>query len=189
MNLTIPARSKPCYKQGPGVFSPEQLSEHRRLRISSWRHIWNARLLVILSSPVIYACVLPFLLLDAAVAVYQLVCFPIYGIPKVRRDDYLVFDRGRLAYLNTIEKVGCIYCSYANGLLALITEVAARTEQYFCPIKHAQPLVQIHSRYGKFLPFGDARAYRSKSDAVAHEFGDLTPASNQPLQSSASKTI
>ncbi len=95
MNLTIPARSKPCYKQGPGVFSPEQLSEHRRLRISSWRHIWNARLLVILSSPVIYACVLPFLLLDAAVAVYQLVCFPIYGIPKVRRDDCLVFDRGR----------------------------------------------------------------------------------------------
>jgi len=188
MNLTIPARSKPCYKQGPGVFSPEQLSEHRRLRISSWRHIWNARLLVILSSPVIYACVLPFLLLDAAVAVYQLVCFPIYGIPRVRRVDYLVFDRGRLAYLNTIEKAGCIYCSYANGLLALITEVAARTEQYFCPIKHAQPLIQIHSRYGKFLPYGDGRAYRSQSGAVAQDYGDVAAGSNDSAQSRTGKT-
>src|ERR1035441_101694 len=68
-----------------------------------------------------------YLLLDASVALYQFVCFPIYGIPKVPRKDYLVFDRGVLAYLNTIEKVGCIYCSYANGLLALITEIAART--------------------------------------------------------------
>jgi len=164
---------KPFHKQGPVSFSPETLSDHRRFKISSWKHIRSARLLVILSSPVIYACVLPFLLLDAAVSLYQSVCFPIYGIPKVRRKDYLVFDRGRLAYLNTIEKVGCIYCSYANGLLALITEVAARTEQYFCPIKHAQQLIQIHSRYAKFLPYGDARAYRGQSDAVAHAYSDI----------------
>ncbi|MEI9976215.1 MAG: hypothetical protein WDO73_31715 [Ignavibacteriota bacterium] len=130
-------------------------------------------LLVILSSPLIYACVLPFLLLDVSVELYQLVCFPIYGIPRVRRKDYLVFDRGRLAYLNTIEKVGCIYCSYANGLLAMITEIAARTEQHFCPIKHAHRIAQTHSRYGKFLPYGDARAYREQSDAVAQAFGDL----------------
>jgi hypothetical protein len=130
-------------------------------------------LLVILSSPLIYACVLPFLMLDASVAVYQMVCFPIYGIPKVRRKDYLVFDRGRLAYLNTIEKVGCIYCSYANGLLGLIREIAARTEQHFCPIKHARRLAQTHSRYARFLEYGDARAYREQSDAVAEAFGDI----------------
>jgi hypothetical protein len=117
--------------------------------------------------------VLPFLLLDAAVAIYQLVCFPIYGIPKVRRKDYLVFDRGRLAYLNTIERVGCIYCSYANGLLGFITEIAARSEQYFCPIKHARPLVKTHSRYPKFLPYGDARAYKEQSAAVACAYSDL----------------
>ncbi len=116
---------------------------------------------------------LPFLLLDAAVAVYQLICFPIYGIPKVRRKDYLVFDRGRLAYLNTIEKVGCIYCSYANGLLGLVTEIAARSEQYFCPIKHAHALARPHSRYAKFLPYGDARAYRGQSDAVARAYDDV----------------
>ena len=155
-----PRDGNPPPTQEPRRPSPETPSEHRRFKRSSWKHLRSTRRLVILSSPLIYACVLPFLLLDAAVAVYQLVCFPIYGIPKVRRKDYLVFDRGRLAYLNTIEKVGCVYCSYANGLLAMITEIAARSEQYFCPIKHAHPLLQTHSRYGKFLPYGDARAYR-----------------------------
>lgn len=164
---------KPCHDPKTGSFSLETLLEHRRLKISSWKHLRNTRLLVILSSPLIYACVLPFLLLDASVALYQFVCFPIYGIPKVRRKDYVVFDRGRLAYLNTIEKVGCIYCSYANGLLALITEIAARSEQHFCPIKHAHALAKTHSRYSHFLPYGDARAYRDKSDAVAQAYTDL----------------
>jgi hypothetical protein len=153
--------------------SLEILNEHRRHKRSSWKHLRSTRLLVILSSPLIYACVVPFLLVDASVALYQFVCFPIYGIPKVRRKDYLIFDRGRLAYLNTIEKVGCIYCSYANGLLAMITEIAARTEQHFCPIKHAHRVAQAHSRYQKFLPYGDARAYREKSDAVAQAYSDL----------------
>ena len=165
----------PSQDQGPVSFSPEILQDHRRLKTPSWKHLQNTRPLVILSSPLIYACVIPFLLLDFSVAIYQLVCFPIYGIPKVRRKDYLVFDRGRLAYLNTIEKVGCIYCSYANGLLALITEIAARSEQYFCPIKHARGLTKAHSRYSKFLPYGDARAYRSQSDAVACAYNDLAP--------------
>jgi hypothetical protein len=159
----------------PVRFSLEDLIEHRRLKISSWKHLRNTRLLVILSSPLIYLCVLPFLLLDASVAVYQLVCFPIYGIPKVHRKDYLVFDRGVLAYLNSIEKVGCIYCSYANGLLALITEIASRTEQHFCPIKHAHRLATPTSRYGKYLPYGDARAYRGEADAVAQDYKDIAP--------------
>ena len=163
----------PPYNQEPVSFSAETLAEHRRLKTSSWKHLRKTRFLVILSSPLIYACVIPFLLLDAAVAIYQLVCFPIYGIPKVPRKDYLVFDRGRLAFLNTIEKVGCIYCSYANGLLGLITEIAARSEQYFCPIKHAHPLVRVHSRYATFLPYGDAQAYKGQSDAIARALGDL----------------
>jgi hypothetical protein len=164
---------KPQQEPGSGPYSFEILTEHRRLKMSSWKHIRNTRLMVILSSPFIYACVLPFLLLDASVAIYQLICFPIYGIPKVRRKDYLVFDRGRLAYLNTIEKVGCIYCSYANGLLGFITEIAARTEQHFCPIKHARLPVQVHSRYSTFLPYGDARAYRGQSEVVARAYSDL----------------
>jgi hypothetical protein len=159
----------------PASFSLEELIEHRLHRISSWRHLRNTSWLVIFSSPLIYVCVLPFLLTDASVALYQMVCFPIYGIPKVRRQDYLIFDRGHLAYLNTIEKIGCVYCSYANGLLALITEIAARTEQHFCPIKHSHLSAKPHPRSAKFLPYGDAKAYRGKADAVARDFGDIAP--------------
>ena len=168
-----PREAKPQPDQTSVPFSFEILQEHRRQKRSSWKHLQTTRTLVILSSPLIYLCVMPFLLLDASVTLYQLVCFPIYGIPRVRRKDYLVFDRGRLAYLNTIEKIGCIYCSYANGLLAMISEIAARTEQHFCPIKHAQRLRQTHSRYGKFLPYGDARAYREQADIVAQAYDDI----------------
>src|ERR1035438_6381712 len=170
---------KPCQDQGPFSPSLETLSEHRRLKTSSWKHLRNTRLLVILSSPLIYVCVLPFLLVDASVALYQFVCFPIYGIPKVPRKEYLVFDRGVLAYLNTIEKIGCIYCSYANGLLGWITEIAARSEQHFCPIKHAHRLAAEPSRYAKYLPYGDARAYREQSEAVAQDYSDIPPRSEE----------
>ena len=94
---------------GPLFPSLETLIEHRLHKISSWKHLRSTELLVVLSSPLIYVCALPFVLLDISVALYQFVCFPIYRIPKVQRRDYLVFDRGRLAYLNTIEKVGCLY--------------------------------------------------------------------------------
>jgi hypothetical protein len=166
---------KTCSQPPPPAFTLEELIEHRLHRLSSWNHLRNTKWLVILTSPLIYLCVLPFLLVDASVALYQFVCFPIYGIPKVPRKDYLVFDRGVLAYLNTIEKVGCIYCSYANGLLALITEIASRSEQHFCPIKHAHRLATTPSRYGKYLPYGDAKAYRREADAIAQDYSDLPP--------------
>jgi hypothetical protein len=141
-------------------------NEHRKFKRSSWKHLRETELLVILTSPLIYACVVPFLMVDLSVAIYQMVCFPIYGIPKVRRRNYIVFDRGHLAYLNTIEKVGCIYCSYANGLLAYISEIAARTERHFCPIKHARRIAFMHSQYAKFLEYGDARGYQELNARV-----------------------
>ena len=72
----------------------------------------------LLTTPIIYSLALPFLLLDAWVTAYQWVCFPIYGIDRVRRSRYLVIDRHKLRYLNAIEKANCVYCGYANGVLA-----------------------------------------------------------------------
>ena len=128
---------------------------------------------MLLSLPMIYGCALPFLLVDLFVSFYQATCFPIYGIPKVRRADYIVFDRGKLAYLNIAEKIGCIYCSYANGLLAWVREIAARTEQRFCPIRHARSPQSLHSRYSHFLPYGDAKAWRTTGDKVSKDFVDV----------------
>jgi hypothetical protein len=153
----------------------EDLQEHRLLRTSAWKHIRRARTVVVLTVPLVCLCLFPFLLLDLSVALYQTVCFPIYGIPKVRRRDYLIFDRGRLAYLNAIEKVGCVYCSYANGLLAYFAEIVARTEQRFCPIQHADPIERPHSRYPHFVAYGDARGYRERSHGIAGAYGDLKP--------------
>jgi hypothetical protein len=86
----------------------------------------------------------------------------IYGIARVRRSDYLVFDRRHLAYLNAIEKFHCTYCEYGNGLMACMTEILARTEQYFCPIKHAHKILGTHTRYNRFLDYGEAGAYEAK---------------------------
>jgi hypothetical protein len=140
----------------------------------------RVRLPVLLATPLIYLCVIPFLLLDLSVAVYQAVCFPLTGIPKVRRRDYLIFDRGSLTYLNAIEKLGCVYCSYANGLLAYVTEIAARTEQHFCPIKHHVKVTSPHSRYSHFLPYADALAFQTRADAVRENFADIKPLPRSP---------
>jgi hypothetical protein len=107
------------------------------------------------------------------VTAYQAFSFPIYGIPKVRRSDYVIFDRSKLCYLNALERLNCAYCSYANGLMAYVVEIAGRTEQHWCPVRHAQRVHHPHSRYSHFLPYGDARAYREHIEAVRNDFKDL----------------
>jgi hypothetical protein len=151
-------------EHGRVAFEEELLRRHRELKTALTTYLWNARLLVILTAPVIYALIVPFVLLDIFVSVYQAVCFPIYNIPKVRRADYFVFDRHHLAYLNAIEKLNCAYCSYANCLIAYAREIAARTEQYWCPIKHARRVVGSHPRYVAFDDYGDAENYHKRAE-------------------------
>lgn len=118
---------------------------------------------MVFTAPVIYSLIFPLLLLDLFVTIYQAICFPVYGIAKVRRHDYLIFDRYHLGYLNALEKLNCAYCSYANGLIAYVREIAGRTEQYWCPIKHARRVVGAHQYYAQFHDFGDATAFRVPS--------------------------
>lgn len=148
------------------VFEQEVLRLHREIKTRLSRYIIEARPLVVLTAPVIYSVIIPIALLDLAVMAYQAICFPIYRIPKVRRRDYLVFDRHHLAYLNAIEKINCAYCSYANGMVAFAREVAARTEVYWCPIKHARRVLGPHPHYQGFADFGDAEAFRGKINAM-----------------------
>ena len=86
----------------------------------------------------------------------------IYGVPLVRRRPYFALDRGKLRYLNAIEKANCTFCTYANGVLSHVREVAARTEQYWCPIKHARPIASPHERYHQFFDYGDAASYHQR---------------------------
>lgn len=136
-------------------------------------YLWNAPLLSYLTAPVIYLGLVPALALDAYVGLYQLLCFPAYGIPKARRGDYLVMDRSLLPYLNGIERMNCRYCSYFNGLISFVQEVAARTEQHWCPIKHARKPPVVHSRYSRFFEYGDAETYAGRLDQVRRDYLDL----------------
>lgn len=144
------------------VFEREVLRIHREIKTRASRYLIDANPLMILSAPVIYSLVIPIALVDLWVMAYQAVCFPIYKIPKVRRRDYLVFDHHHLAYLNIIEKINCAYCSYTNGAIAFVREVAARTEVYWCPIKHARRVLGPHPHYQGFADFGDADAFRDR---------------------------
>jgi hypothetical protein len=153
-------------ERGRVIFDEEVLRRHREMKTDLWRYISNARPLVVVTAPFIYAVIVPLVLLDLFVTVYQALCFPAYGIAKVERSEYLVFDRHHLAYLNALEKLNCAYCSYANGLIAYVAEVASRTEEYWCPIKHARRLQGAHARYREFVDFGDAEAYAANLEAL-----------------------
>jgi len=155
------------------IFSREVRQRHRLLAMTIRRFLRQSSLLAILTAPVIWACLLPAVLLDLFVSIYHAICFPVYGIPKVKRGDYIVIDRHALGYLNAIEKLNCLYCGYVNGLLGYSREIAARTEQYWCPIKHARKVAAIHSRYRRFLEYGDAENYRRRVEKIRRDFRDL----------------
>jgi len=154
-------------------FEENVIVRHKEYVKRLFNYITDAPLKHILSAPFVWICIIPSLLMDVTISLYQAVCFPLYGIPKVNRQDYIVFDRQYLHYLNLIEKINCAYCSYANGLLAYLQEIAARTEQFWCPIKHAKRIKTLHSRYQRFFSYGDAQKYRSQVDSVRHDFKDL----------------
>jgi len=135
---------------------------HRKLKTNFFRWLVTNRPQNLITGPIIYAMIIPMVMLDLCVSFYQFTCFPIYGVKRVRRRDYIVFDRYQLGYLNFIEKFHCAYCEYGNGLMAYMTEILARTEQYFCPIKHAHKILGAHSRYKLFLSYGDAADYEKR---------------------------
>lgn len=154
-------------------FEKEIKKRHRALMQHLAPYLSEAALLNILTAPFIWFILIPTLFLDLSVTIFQAVCFRAYGIPRVKRGRYIIMDHQSLAYLNLIEKLNCMYCSYVNGLIAYIREIAGRTEQYWCPIKHARPQASMHSRYGKFLEYGDAEGYRSRLEQVRSDFSDL----------------
>lgn len=144
---------------------------HRKLKKNFFRWLVTNRPQNLLTGPIIYSMVFPLMMLDFFVSLYQFTCFPIYGVKKVRRSDYIVFDRQQLGYLNFIEKFHCTYCAYGSGLMGYMSEILARTEQYFCPIKHARKILGTHARYKSFLDYGDATDYEARLEAFRVALG------------------
>jgi len=152
----------PTLKKNVAEFQQGVLVQHRRLRMGLIQFFRETPTLNLLTSPVIYSLLGPLALLDIWVTIYQHICFRAYGIPRVTRSEYVVIDRHRLSYLNLIEAINCAFCGYANGVISYAREIAGRTEQHWCPIKHALRIRDPHARYLKFMEYGDAEGYRSK---------------------------
>ena len=159
-------------EKGRICFERDVREAHRRLRRSIPRYLRDSQILNILTAPVIYAMIIPIAFLDAWVSLYQAICFRAYGIARVKRSAYIVIDRHHLAYLNGIEKLNCMYCGYANGVFAFIREVAGRTEQYWCPIRHAKRVHAPHTHYREFVDYGDANGYHRRLIPLRKELAD-----------------
>lgn len=144
------------------VFLRAIRARNKALRIPVWRYVTRVPFRHWISAPFIYSMIIPLLMTDLFVSVYHAVAFPLYGIPKIRRRDYIVYDRRFLDYLNWVQKVNCLYCSYANGLIAYTGEIAARTERYWCPIKAASKPATTHAWYHDFADYGNPDDWAKK---------------------------
>lgn len=162
-------------KEGLVEFEEGVVTEHRRLRNGVGDFFGRSPFATVATAPVIYSLIIPQALIDAWASLYQAVCFRAYRITRVPRSRYVVLDRGRLAYLNGIEAVNCVFCEYANGVVAYVREIASRTEQYWCPIKHALRVSDPHERYARFIEYGDAEGYRARLDAFREALREPVP--------------
>jgi hypothetical protein len=171
-------------RQGRVWFDKEVQRAHKQLKQGIGSFLKHGSVLNLLTTPVIYSLCLPIVLLDVWVSLYQWICFPVYGVALVPRKPYFAIDRHKLAYLNAIEKANCTYCSYANGVFAYVREVGARTEQYWCPIKHARLVESAHPRYASFLDYGDASGYRRELSGIRET---LAPQRSRPARRKRAK--
>jgi len=156
-------------RKGRVSFAREVRKLHRAQRVNVFVYLYRARLAHIVTAPVIYSVIVPIVLMDVAVSIYQSICFRVYGIDRVRRSDYIVIDRHKLSYLNAIEKLNCVYCGYGNGVIEYAREITARTEQYWCPIKHARLPGSMHERANHFVDYGDATSYHRELERLREQ--------------------
>ncbi|MFZ2153679.1 MAG: hypothetical protein WAV16_00415 [Candidatus Moraniibacteriota bacterium] len=144
------------------IFLKKIKLKNKRFKIPAWKYAIPKNVRHALSLPFIYMMIFPAVILDIFLTTYHFVAFPLYKIPKVKRSDYLIYDRKFLDYLNWIQKIHCLYCSYVNGLFAYAVEIAARTERYWCPVKAATKINAPHNWYKDFADYGNPHEWNEK---------------------------
>jgi hypothetical protein len=116
----------------------------------------------IIAAPIIYIMIIPSVIIDITLFIYQQIIFRVFKFKFIKRSDYIIFDHQYLGYLNPVEKINCLYCSYVNGLMQYASAIAGRTELYFCPIKHAKKVIHKHDYYDRFLSYGEGEDYQER---------------------------
>ena len=116
-----------------------------------------------ISVPLIWLIFIPLLILDVFVELYHRICFPLYGLPYIKRSKYIVFDRHKLEYLPWYDKINCTYCGYANGFLQYAVQIAGMTEKYWCAIKHKELKEFVPpSHHKEFVGYGNKVEFEKK---------------------------
>jgi hypothetical protein len=144
------ARAKWRYRVDAGRvrFEHDVHDTHLRLRQSIPRFLRESSIPNMLTMPIIGSLIVPVGLLDLWVTLYQAICFRVYGIALVPR---------------------------SNGVFAYVREVAARTEQYWCPIRHAKQVLAPHTHYRQFVDYGDAEGYHRRLMYLRNELRPRAP--------------
>lgn len=115
------------------------------------------------SFPFIWFMVIPLVFLDICLEMYHRICFPLYGIAYVEREHYIRSNRQKLKYLTWYEKINCLYCGYANGLLHYASRIAADTEKYWCGIKEEKyPGFNEPEHRDAFVEYGNEEEFRTR---------------------------
>lgn len=142
------------------VFSEKKKDENKKFKIWIFKYLLGSEIRHIISIPFIYMMIIPAVILDIFLFVFQQTCFRLYGIPLVKRKEFLSTERKHLDYLNWIEKINCLYCSYVNWMFSYAVEVWGRTEKYWCPIKHAKKNNTFHNWQDHFADYWDGEGFK-----------------------------
>ncbi len=126
--------------------------------------IKSKRIRYAISTSFIWIVFFPILVADVFVEIYHRICFPLYGIPYVKRSHYIrITDRAKLPYLSLPEKLFCAYCGYVNGWLHYASVIAGRTETYWCAIAHLENRGYVPTEYEKgFTKYGHEEALQKR---------------------------
>jgi hypothetical protein len=75
-------------------------------------------------------------MLDIISILCNSIIFKISGIPRVDRKKYIKpFSRMKLPEATIWYKLGCVYCSYANGVAYYYKDTVMSIEFLYCPWK------------------------------------------------------
>jgi hypothetical protein len=156
-------------------FLKEFRERNKKFKIPVWKYVIPTHIRHVLSLPFIYVMIVPAVILDIFVTIYNWTAIPLYRIPRVKRSEYIVYDRQFLSYLNVVQKINCVYCTYVNGLFAYASEIGARTERYWCPIKAAHKPKAHHGWYSDFADYGSPQEWEEKfNDSKAFQVCDTS---------------
>jgi|TARA_Y100000310_G_C20687301_1_gene819901 hypothetical protein len=108
-----------------------------------------------------FLLIIPMVPMDLLVELYHRVAFPLCKIKLVKRFNYIKIDRHKLSYLNCLEKIGCAYCGYANGLVNYWVKIAAESEKFWCAIKHEKCKdFMVPEHHKEFVDYGDDKGFK-----------------------------